>query len=55
MTAILNAPESSVDTDSDVFDLDVQVLTEKARPQETACQTDDGCGSTCPSACVSAS
>lgn len=38
----------------DVFDLDVQVETEPMRVEDTACSTDDGCGTTCElSACHS--
>ncbi|MTD57148.1 FxLD family lantipeptide [Amycolatopsis sp. RM579] len=37
-----------------VFELDVQVETDRVRPEAMACQTDDGCGSTCEiSACHS--
>ncbi len=38
----------------DVFDLDVQVETERVRHATMGCQTDDGCGQTCQiSACHS--
>jgi FxLD family lantipeptide len=38
----------------DPFALDLQVITDTAVSDVQApCQTDDGCGSTCPSACVS--
>lgn len=48
MTAALS------DTPVDVFDLDVRVETERVRVEDTACQTDDGCGQTCQiSACHS--
>ncbi len=40
--------------DRDAFDLDVQVETEPMRVEDTACSTDDGCGTTCEiSACHS--
>lgn len=48
-TALVEVPPSV-----DVFDLDVQVETERVRPPAAACQTDDGCGQTCQiSACHS--
>ncbi|MGI8307729.1 FxLD family lanthipeptide [Saccharopolyspora sp. ASAGF58] len=54
MTAILGPQQAIGDTSEDVFDLDLQVETEQVRPQEAACQTDDGCGHTCEiSACLS--
>lgn len=37
----------------DVFVLDVQVITEAAGAVAVPCSTDDGCGSTCSSACNS--
>lgn len=44
--ALMEAPQ--------VFELDVQVETDRVRPEAMACQTDDGCGSTCEiSACHS--
>jgi FxLD family lantipeptide len=39
---------------ADPFALDIQVITDVAASDATpACTTNDGCGSTCPSACVS--
>ena len=50
-TAVLDGPQP---VEPGVFDLDFQVQTELMRTQDTACSTDDGCGSTCEvSACHS--
>lgn len=40
--------------DADMFELDVQVITD-VEPGElvAGCNTDDGCASTCASSCVS--
>lgn len=52
-TALADAPEL-LDAHADVFDLDVQVTTERIPTEAMACQTDDGCGHTCElSACHS--
>lgn len=44
----------ATDTIEDPFALDVQVVTDVQDGGVAApCQTDDGCGSTCASACTS--
>lgn len=49
--ALMEAPQVA---SPGVFELDVQVETNRVRPEAMACQTDDGCGSTCEiSACHS--
>lgn len=49
---VVDAPAEVVS--EDVFDLDVRVETERVRPLDMGCRTDDGCGQTCQiSACHS--
>ncbi|WP_346055540.1 FxLD family lanthipeptide [Amycolatopsis dongchuanensis] len=49
--ALMEAPQVA---SPGVFELDVQIETDQVRPEAMACQTDDGCGSTCEiSACHS--
>lgn len=35
------------------FELDVRIVTDADPESPVACQTDDGCGTTCASACTS--
>lgn len=42
------------DLGGDEFDLDLRIVAESDCDDEENCQTEDGCSSTCPSACNSA-
>jgi FxLD family lantipeptide len=50
----MSAALATQDLIEDPFALDLRVITDAA-PSEVgaACQTDDGCGTTCASACTS--
>jgi FxLD family lantipeptide len=46
--------ETRIDTDGNIFALDVQVITDvRSGPEARACTTDDGCDPTCASSCAS--
>lgn len=45
-------PRGQEETEPDPFDLDIRVIEFGGRAADLLELTDDGCGSTCPRACV---
>ena len=50
----LSAPDRTTGAEIDPLDLDLTVITEVGAATIPGCDTSDGCGSTCASACNSA-
>lgn len=47
-----SAPRSGTPADSDPFDLDIRIIESSDEFAVLINLTDDGCGSSCPSACA---